>query len=74
MGRPRKDAETVVHQVKLVLTVGEDDDLIAQFDRVPARAKAAMVKARMRSGLEGAVVEDEAEDAGLYALLGSLVL
>jgi hypothetical protein len=73
MGRPCRTTKAVVHQVKLVLTPGEDDDLIRYLETLPARAKASAVKAAMRSGLTGTFVEDE-DDAALYAALGDLVL
>jgi hypothetical protein len=63
----------VTHQVKLVLTLGEDDDLIQFMAMLPARAKANAVKAAMRSGMTVAVVEDE-DDAELYAALADMVL
>jgi len=73
MGRPRKTVAIVVHQVKLVLTPGEDDDLIRFMDGLPARAKANAVKAAMRSGMTQTDAADDDQDAGLYAALGEMV-
>ena len=60
-GRPRSRRQVRIVQVKLRLYSGEDDDLIAFFDSVPPRLRAAMVKLALRSGApqsEG----DESED------------
>ncbi len=67
MSRPRKTGVAVVHQIKLVLIPGQDDDLIALLQDVPARKKAAKVKSAIRSGgnLGGAAAEDDDELAGM---------
>lgn len=73
MGRPRKAVQGIVHQVKLVLTPGEDDDLIRFMAALPARAKANAVKTAMRSGMTQAEETGSDQDAGLYAALGEMV-
>jgi hypothetical protein len=52
MARPR--LETRPHRVDVVLTLrpGEDDDLIAWFERLPARERSAAVIARLRTGCD----------------------
>ena len=68
-GRPRsaRAAAAVVVPLKLRLYPGEDDDLIAFFEGLPAGLRAAGVKSALRSGQldSGAVgpAEDELVDA-----------
>lgn len=73
MGRPRKATKTRVYTVKLSLTPGEDDDLIAFLDAVPARCRAVAVKAAMRGGSLGAGVDDEGDDAAMVAALNEFL-
>jgi hypothetical protein len=73
-GRPPLEQPPVVVQVKLLLYPGRDDDLIAFLAAVPARHKAAAVKARLRTGQTATFqipgLPDDAEiDAGLNELL-----
>ncbi len=49
-GRPRTSSLIVVVRAVLSLREGEDDDLIAAFQSVPARKRAAYIKSAMRSG------------------------
>lgn len=49
-GRPRATSLSVVIRAVLTLREGEDDDLIEVFQSVPARKRAAFIKAAMRSG------------------------
>jgi hypothetical protein len=66
MSRPRKTGGAVVHQIKLVLVPGQDDDLIELLRDVPSRKKAAKVKAAIRSGGNlGGPAEDDDELAGM---------
>ena len=74
MGRPRKTTETRVYSVRLSLTPGEDDDLLAFLDAVPARCRAMAVKAAMRGGNLGVQVADEGEDAALLAALDEFLI
>ncbi len=74
MARPRSDTQALIVQVKLSLRPGEDDDLIAFFDRIPARLRVAAVKQALRSGgmtlqLDDLPSDDEVELA-LDGLLG----
>ena len=55
MARPRNAVQSEVVALKLYLRPGEDDDLIAFFERYPsgARLRAIMVKAALRgAGLD----------------------
>lgn len=67
MGRPRREDRVIVHQVKLWLIPGEDDDLIAFMAALPAKSKAAAVKAAMRGGIVGSVLSDESDDVNVSA-------
>lgn len=73
MGRPRKDTPTVIYTVKLSLTPGEDDDLIAFLEAAPARCRAVAVKAAMRGGNLGAGVDDDGDDAAMVAALNEFL-
>jgi len=57
---PRAASAKVVH-IKLRLYPGEDDDLIAFFEAIIPRLRAAMVKQALRSGTyeQGELEEDE---------------
>jgi hypothetical protein len=74
MGRPRRKKTPVVHQVKLLLYPGEDDDLIAFFASIPARCKASAVKAAMRSGSLNVVSDVSIEDDEMEAALDGFLL
>ena len=52
MGRGRKPKQGVRHkyEIKLYLWEGEDDDLIAFFESLPKRKRAAGVRMALRSG------------------------
>lgn len=67
MGRPRREDRVIVHQVKLWLIPGEDDDLIAFMAALPAKSKAAAVKAAMRGGIVGSALYDESDDVNVSA-------
>ena len=65
---PRAASSRIVH-IKLRLYPGEDDDLIAFFDGIFPRLRAAMVKQALRSGVVGSVAcSDPPEDSVLGAL------
>lgn len=49
-GRPWRPGTVVDVQVHLRLRVGEDDDLIAVFQQLPARQRATTLKRWLRSG------------------------
>jgi len=74
MGRPRRETEPVVHQVKLVLNPGEDDDLIRFFAQLPPRKKAQAVIAAMRSGQIGSVELSDVDDGEIDAALDDFLL
>ena len=52
MTRGRKPKEGVRHkfEIKLYLWEGEDDDLLAFFDGLPSRKRAAGIRMALRSG------------------------
>ncbi len=62
MPRGRKPKEGVCHtyELKLYLWEGEDDDLIAFFEGLPNRKRAAGTRMALRSG--GALVDLKAND------------
>ena len=48
--RPRLEFETVIIRTSISLRPGEDNDLIAFFEKIPPRKFAAAIKKAMRSG------------------------
>lgn len=74
MGRPRKDIPTVTYTVKLSLTPGEDDDLIAFLEAAPARCRAVAVKTAMRGGNLGVAVDGGDDDAAMVAALDEFLI
>lgn len=49
-GRKPLPERALLIRASLTLRTGEDDDLIKAFQSVPARKRAAFIKAAMRSG------------------------
>jgi hypothetical protein len=49
-GRKPLPERAMLIRASLILRAGEDDDLIKAFQTVPARKRAAFIKAAMRSG------------------------
>jgi len=49
-GRKPLPERAMLIRASLILRTGEDDDLIKAFQAVPARKRAAFIKAAMRSG------------------------
>ena len=72
-GRPRSTTLAVVIRTVLTLREGEDDDLIAVFQNVPARKRAAFIKAAMRSGGLQVNVDDLPDDSELADSLDSFL-
>lgn len=70
MARPSLDC--TVHQFKLTLSLreGEDDDLIAFFERIPPRGRARAVVTALRQG--GVDVVDNALDYEDLEIAGAL--
>lgn len=68
-GRKRLPERTMLIRASLILRAGEDDDLIKAFRAVPARKRAAFIKASMRSGsfqnisYDGLPSDDELEQS-----------
>lgn len=74
-GRPRQTTTPIVYSVKLVLYPGRDDDLIVYLDAAPARKRAALVKAAMRSGnIDAARLDDLPDDETLMDAFESLLI
>lgn len=73
MARPKLDCEVREYRIVLSLRVGEDDDLIARLDRVPARRRARLIKAALRGvpaeGLNQVSAEDDGLEEDLDAVL-----
>ena len=74
-GRPRSErsARAQIVRLKLCLYPGEDDDLIAFFERIPFGLKAASVKRALREGVAGRGGLSRPEDDLLDALDALLV-
>ena len=68
---PRAASARVIH-IKLRLYPGEDDDLIAFFDGIIPRLRAAQVKQALRSGVQD-TSQTVASDDRLLDALDSLV-
>lgn len=62
MARPHLDYEPVYVNVKLGLHPEFDADLIAWFESIPGRSRAAAVIARLRQGGKGLVNEEAKVD------------
>jgi len=74
-GRPPLENPPVIVPVKLRLYPGEDDDLLAFFDRIPHGYRADAVKSALRSGNIGTVqLADLPTDDTLAEALGDLLL
>ncbi|MGC1378241.1 MAG: hypothetical protein WA821_18565 [Anaerolineales bacterium] len=68
-GRPKATALSVVIRAVLTLREGEDDDLIAVFQQVPARKRAAYIKTALRSGGMKVEIDDLPDDDDLIVNL-----
>lgn len=67
-GRPRRMVQPVIINIKLCLMPGQDDDLIAFFERLPARQRARRVQAMLRGGhIQDAIENDLADQDILEA-------
>jgi hypothetical protein len=65
-GRKPLPERTMLIRASLTLRAGEDDDLIKAFQSVPARKRAAFIKAAMRSGsFQGISYDDLPSDEEL---------
>ncbi len=72
-GRPARDYEPVEIFVKFVLHPEHDADLVDFFAAVPARRRAAAVKAAMRSGNIQTAALDDSDDDAMGAAFGSFL-
>ena len=72
-GRPALVETEVRVFVHLRLRSGEDDDLSAFFDRIPARQRASRLKWALRSGGMQATASAESADDDLGDALDGLV-
>lgn len=73
MARPHLDHEPVYINIKLGLHPEFDADLIAWFEGIPGRSRAAAVIARLRQGGEMLAELDDEEDAEQIGNLLNLV-
>ncbi|MBN1890638.1 MAG: hypothetical protein JW850_21770 [Thermoflexales bacterium] len=74
-GRPQDTSRRVRIRLTLVLREGEDDDIIALYERTPPRHRARVTLATMRAGGVRAVAEGMNVDDGqvLQDIAGALV-
>jgi len=69
-GRPVSAVPTWECHVHLRLRVGEDDDLIAFLNTLPARRRASTIKAALRNGGMGfGLTNDDSSDDDLISAL-----
>ena len=74
-GRPLASDEAFEFHVHLRLRRGEDDDLIAFFERTPLRKRAGALKTALRLGaLPAETVDDGPSDEDLAEALDGLLL
>lgn len=73
-GRPPLDVPARLIRITLSLRPGEDDDLLAFFDRLPAGGRArAVVTALRQGGVGEAAVGQPFDEAELLAALDDLL-
>jgi hypothetical protein len=73
-GRPPLDVPARLIRITLSLRPGEDDDLLAFFDRLPAGGRArAVVTALRQGGVEETAVGQPFDEAELLAALDDLL-
>lgn len=73
-GRPKATSLSLVIRAVLTLREGEDDDLIQVFQTVPARKRAAFIKAAMRSGGLKVNLDDLPDDSDLAESLDNFLM
>ncbi len=74
MARPRLEQPARIYRATLCLREGEDDDLIAFLDSVPARGRAAAIIMAMRAGGVSAATEHlDVDDQALAAALDDMM-
>ena len=67
-GRRKAEIPSIAFFIHLRLQVDEDDDLIAFFNTIPKRRRAAAIKSALRAGgVQSAGAEDTEEDEALAA-------
>lgn len=72
-GRPPLPEPVIEIYIHLRLRPGEDDDLLAFFERYPARRRATALKTALRAGgLQTAGSQDAVDDDDLSAVDGLL--
>ncbi len=73
-GRPPLDVPARLIRITLSLRPGEDDDLLAFFDQLPAGSRARAVVTALRQGGVGETAVSEAfDEADLLAALDDLL-
>ena len=69
-GRPISTAPAVECHIHLRLRVGEDDDLIAFLNTLPARRRASTIKSALRNGGMGfGLTNDDSSDDDLISAI-----
>ena len=75
MARPRLNTPLRRFYINLTLREGEDDDLIAFFERIPERQRVRAIKLALRTGDLATLQSDmDAEDDSLVDALDDLCL
>lgn len=67
MTRQKLTSMVIVVRTSITLREGEDDDLLEVFLKVPARKRAAFIKAAMRQGGYKVEIEGLPDDSDLAA-------
>jgi len=74
-GRPRLPGAVVEIHIHLRLRAGEDDDLLAFFERFPARRRSSALKTALRvGGMQADEVESGSSDDSLAEALEGLLM
>jgi type II secretory pathway component PulC len=74
MGRKKLEENAIIISTRITLRPGEDDDLIAAFQRIPPRKFSAFIKTGLRSGGLTVNINGLPDDADLAESLESFLL
>lgn len=72
--RTKLVTRVIVVRTAITLREGEDDDLIAAFERVPARKRSAFIKAGLRTGTLPVDIGGLPDDAELVESLDNFLM
>ncbi|HAE59739.1 MAG TPA: hypothetical protein DCG54_09625 [Anaerolineae bacterium] len=64
----------IVVRTAITLRAGDDDDLIAVFERVPARKRSSFIKAGLRTGTLPVNLDGLPDDSDLAESLDSFLM